>query len=136
MAATRLGFGSMLLVLGIILVVMPGQAAAFGAGNIPSIAQVEGHNWRHGDIEDMLSTVAFLGGKKWTTLMIKRVYMGNWLRGLGFSFPRRLDRRSDHLNRLQPSNRHSRTQGCQRRDFTDFGLDPIFPRERLCNGGV
>ncbi|KAK7977966.1 hypothetical protein PG988_005456 [Apiospora saccharicola] len=80
MAVPQLGFGSMLLVLAIILVVMPGKAAAFGAGNIPSIAQVEGHNWRHGDIEDMLKTVAFLHGKKWTTLLVQRTYFGNWLR--------------------------------------------------------
>jgi hypothetical protein len=32
------------------------------------------------DIEDMLKTVAFLHGKKWTTMMIGRVYFGNWLR--------------------------------------------------------
>ncbi|OTB04112.1 hypothetical protein M426DRAFT_36987, partial [Hypoxylon sp. CI-4A] len=72
--------GSLLLTMAIILVVMPGKAAAFGAGNIPSIAQVEGHNWRHGDIEDMLKTLAFLHGKKWTTLMVQRTYFGNWLR--------------------------------------------------------
>ncbi|KAL7623653.1 hypothetical protein AAE478_005205 [Parahypoxylon ruwenzoriense] len=80
MASSRFGFGSLLLVAAIILVVMPGRAAAFGAGNIPSIAQVEGHNWRHGDIEDMLKTIAFLHGKKWTTLMVQRTYFGNWLR--------------------------------------------------------
>ncbi|KAL2134053.1 hypothetical protein VTI74DRAFT_1109 [Chaetomium olivicolor] len=80
MAALRMGWGSTLLALAILLVVLPGKAAAFGAGNIPSIAQVEGHNWRHGDIEDMLKTVAFLYGKKWTTMMIGRVYFGNWLR--------------------------------------------------------
>ncbi|KAK8094102.1 heterokaryon incompatibility protein Het-C [Apiospora hydei] len=80
MGAPKLGFGSMLLVLAIVLVVMPGRAAAFGAGNIPSIAQVEGHNWRHGDIEDMLKTIAFLHGKKWTTLLVQRTYFGNWLR--------------------------------------------------------
>ncbi|KAI0834292.1 heterokaryon incompatibility Het-C [Hypoxylon sp. FL0890] len=74
------GFGSLLLVIAIFLVVMPGKAAAFGAGNIPSIAQVEGHNWRHGDIEDTLKTIAFLHGKKWTTLMVQRTYFGNWLR--------------------------------------------------------
>lgn len=76
MAVPKLGFGSMLLVLAIVLVVMPGKAAAFGAGNIPSIAQVEGVNWRHGDIEDMLKTVAFLHGKKWTTLLVQRTYFG------------------------------------------------------------
>ena len=32
------------------------------------------------DIEDMLSTIAFLNGKKWTTMLIKRTYFGNWLR--------------------------------------------------------
>ena len=40
--------GNMLLVLAVLLVVLPHRAVAFGAGNIPSIAQVEGHNWRHG----------------------------------------------------------------------------------------
>lgn len=75
-----MGSGSMLLILALLLVVLPGKAAAFGAGNIPSIAQVEGHNWRHGDIEDLLKTLAFIKGKKWTTLMVSRVYFGNWLR--------------------------------------------------------
>ena len=28
----------------------------------------------------MLETIAFLSGKKWTSLMIGRVYFGNWLR--------------------------------------------------------
>ena len=56
------------------------QAAAFGAGNIASISKVEGQNWRHGDIEDILKSIAFLHGHKWTSIMIKRVYFGNWLR--------------------------------------------------------
>ena len=56
------------------------QAHAFGAGNIASISAVEGKNWRHGDIEDVLKTVACLKGHKWTSMMIKRVYFGNWLR--------------------------------------------------------
>ncbi|KAI0539376.1 heterokaryon incompatibility Het-C [Xylaria digitata] len=80
MSLPRLGFDSTLLILGLILVLMPTKATAFGAGNIPSIAQVEGHNWRHGDIEDMLKTIAFLHGKKWTTLLVQRTYFGNWLR--------------------------------------------------------
>ncbi|KAI1175157.1 heterokaryon incompatibility Het-C [Nemania sp. FL0916] len=80
MGLPRLGFGSTVLILGLILVLMPTKVAAFGAGNIPSIAQVEGHNWRHGDIEDMLKTIAFLHGKKWTTLLVQRTYFGNWLR--------------------------------------------------------
>ncbi|KAH7414133.1 heterokaryon incompatibility protein Het-C-domain-containing protein [Phaeosphaeria sp. MPI-PUGE-AT-0046c] len=63
-----------------ILVLLPSQAEAFGAGNIASVSKIEGHNWRHGDIEDMLATVACLKGHKWKSNMIKRVYFGNWLR--------------------------------------------------------
>lgn len=48
MASFRIGWGTTLLVFAIVLVVLPSGASAFGAGNIPSIAQVEGHNWRHG----------------------------------------------------------------------------------------
>jgi hypothetical protein len=32
--------------------------------------QIEGLNFRHGDIEDMLKTVAFIKGHKWTTMMV------------------------------------------------------------------
>ncbi|KAJ5893737.1 Heterokaryon incompatibility Het-C [Penicillium taxi] len=56
------------------------QVHAFGAGNIASISAVEGQNWRHGDIEDMLKNIAFIAGHKWTSTQIKRVYFGNWLR--------------------------------------------------------
>ncbi|KAH6610270.1 heterokaryon incompatibility het-c [Trichoderma cornu-damae] len=72
--------GIWFLVLCICLALLPSKVAAFGAGNIPSIAQVEGHNWRHGDIEDMLTSIAFLHGKKWTSMLVKRTYFGNWLR--------------------------------------------------------
>jgi hypothetical protein len=48
--------------------------------DIASISAVEGKNWRHGDIEDMLKTIAFIKGHKWTSMMVKRVYFGNWLR--------------------------------------------------------
>ncbi|CAG7957500.1 unnamed protein product [Penicillium salamii] len=68
--------GSALLVL---LLVLP-QVHAFGAGNIASISAIEGKNWRHGDIEDVLKTLAFIHGHKWTSTMVKRVYFGNWLR--------------------------------------------------------
>ncbi|KAI9667641.1 MAG: hypothetical protein M1821_000458 [Bathelium mastoideum] len=64
----------------VLLLFLASPAAAFGAGNIASISRIEGQNWRHGDIEDMLKTVAFLRGHKWTSMMIKRVYFGNWLR--------------------------------------------------------
>ena len=36
----------------------------------------------------MLETIAFLNGKKWTSLMIGRVYFGNWLRWVHCSLPR------------------------------------------------
>ncbi|EPS43520.1 hypothetical protein H072_2489 [Dactylellina haptotyla CBS 200.50] len=57
-----------------------GPAAAFGAGNIASISKIEGKNFRHGDIEDVLKTLLFLKGGKWTSKQVKRVYFGNWLR--------------------------------------------------------
>ncbi|OQD76638.1 hypothetical protein PENDEC_c004G05571 [Penicillium decumbens] len=76
MSFLRAGFPALLVCL---LVLLP-QVHAFGAGNIASISAVEGKNWRHGDIEDMLKTVAFIAGHKWTSTQIKRVYFGNWLR--------------------------------------------------------
>lgn len=56
---------------------------AFGAGNIASISKIEGANWRHGDIEDTLLQLfmaSALGGKKFDSMTVKRVYFGNWLR--------------------------------------------------------
>jgi len=47
----------------VLLVLLPSPASAFGAGNIASISSIEGQNWRHGDIEDILKTVAFLRGQ-------------------------------------------------------------------------
>ena len=77
------------------LVLLPSSVRAFGAGSelycvsgsfytrsadtfadIASISAVEGKNWRHGDIEDVLKTVACISGHKWTSMMIKRVYFG------------------------------------------------------------
>lgn len=66
---------------------------AFGAGNIPSFAYMEGRAFRHGDIEDTLSELLKKGatggfglaaliskGTKFGGLDVKRVYFGNWLR--------------------------------------------------------
>ncbi|TFK38110.1 heterokaryon incompatibility protein Het-C-domain-containing protein [Crucibulum laeve] len=66
---------------------------AFGAGNIPSFAYMEGRAFRHGDIEDVLADLIKKGagggfalasilskGHKFNGLDIKRVYFGNWLR--------------------------------------------------------
>ena len=60
-----------------ILVLLPAGADAFGAGNIASISKIEGKNWRHGDIEDMLATVECLKGHKWKSNMIKVYPNGN-----------------------------------------------------------
>ena len=59
---------------GIILLARP--AHAFGAGNISSTSKIEGQNWRHGDLEDTLLTLAAagaMGGKKFGKLDVKRV---------------------------------------------------------------
>jgi hypothetical protein len=48
--------------------------------DIASISKIEGKNWRHGDVEDVIKTLAFIKGHKWTSMMVKRVYFGNWLR--------------------------------------------------------
>ncbi|KAJ7240833.1 heterokaryon incompatibility protein Het-C-domain-containing protein [Mycena haematopus] len=66
---------------------------AFGAGNIPSFAYMEGRAFRHGDIEDALAELIKKGsgtgfalasmlshGSKFKGIDIKRVYFGNWLR--------------------------------------------------------
>ncbi|EFY97160.1 heterokaryon incompatibility protein [Metarhizium robertsii] len=67
----------------IVLVALATPAAAFGAGNIASTSKVEGQNWRHGDIEDALLTLAMaraMKHKKFNKIMVSRVYFGNWLR--------------------------------------------------------
>lgn len=40
--------------------------------DIASISAVEGKNWRHGDIEDVLKTIACIKHQKWTSIMMKR----------------------------------------------------------------
>ncbi|KAI0051363.1 Het-C-domain-containing protein [Auriscalpium vulgare] len=80
-------------ILVVLVVCLPGnEVLAFGAGNIPSFAYLEGRAFRHGDIEDALSELAKKsggfalgaligkGGSKFGGLDIKRVYFGNWLR--------------------------------------------------------
>lgn len=57
------------------------RVAAFGAGNIAGYSYLEDKAFRHGDIEDIIATMAkmvgggFLGrSKKFTGLDVKRVY--------------------------------------------------------------
>ncbi|EFQ25491.1 heterokaryon incompatibility protein Het-C [Colletotrichum graminicola] len=67
----------------LVLVCLAQPTYAFGAGNIASISKIEGQNWRHGDIEDALLTLAMaraMNGKKFSKMMVSRVYFGNWLR--------------------------------------------------------
>ncbi|KAL8673049.1 MAG: hypothetical protein Q9168_002511 [Polycauliona sp. 1 TL-2023] len=67
----------------LLVAVLSSPVAAFGAGNIASIAKIEGQNWRHGDIEDTLLNILMsraAGGKKFSKMDVKRVYFGNWLR--------------------------------------------------------
>lgn len=52
------------------------SAHAFGAGNIGATSKIEGSNWRHGDLEDVLLTILMAraaGGKKFSKLDVKRV---------------------------------------------------------------
>lgn len=67
----------------LLLLTITAPAYGFGAGNIASIARIEGQNWRHGDIEDTLLTLFLArvaGGRQFSKLDVKRVYFGNWLR--------------------------------------------------------
>ncbi|CDR99817.1 hypothetical protein [Sporisorium scitamineum] len=81
----RFFFVAMLSLLIIAISSVPG-AYAFGAGNIPSFAYMEGKAFRHGDIEDILEELfkkaggSLFGSSKFGGLDIKRTYFGNWLR--------------------------------------------------------
>ncbi|TCD71957.1 hypothetical protein EIP91_000089 [Steccherinum ochraceum] len=92
--ALRFDTRILLILLCVLLFCVPGNGVyAFGAGNIPSFAFLEGRAFRHGDIEDTLEELAKRaaaglsigalvgkGGSKFGNLDIKRVYFGNWLR--------------------------------------------------------
>lgn len=73
------------------------SASAFGAGTIAAVSAIKGTNFRHGDIEETLLTLAIarcvsgvsgVGSAEpaaaahalFTDLETKRVYFGNWLR--------------------------------------------------------
>lgn len=99
-----ISFTTILLVVALLCVVAP-HVVAFGAGDIPDYAFLNDKAFRHGDIESILSTLSknvgsggFGGGvagilvgvakaamnrgkgDKFTSLDVKRVYFGNWLR--------------------------------------------------------
>lgn len=84
MTSATLPTSILLTLTAILLLTYATPAYAFGAGNIASVSQVEGTNFRHGDIEDTLLTLitsyAYGRGAKFSKLDVKRVYFGNWLR--------------------------------------------------------
>ncbi|THH02345.1 hypothetical protein EW026_g505 [Hermanssonia centrifuga] len=85
-----------------VLVVLPTETYAFGAGEIPDFAYLNDKAFRHGDIENILAELAKTaghaaasggllslaqsvfsaasGGSKFSHEDVKRVYFGNWLR--------------------------------------------------------
>jgi Heterokaryon incompatibility protein Het-C len=68
----------------IFLLYFADSAHAFGAGNIGSTAKIEGTQFRHGDIEDVLLTILMAqaaGGKKFGKLDVKRVHQLSSPRG-------------------------------------------------------
>ena len=106
--------------------------------DIASISAVEGKNWRHGDIEDVLKTVSCIRHHKWNSMMIKRVYFGYVL--LVFVLAKFAN--ADHFyyqelaTRLQPSHGRWRSEEGPARDHSDSCLAPVIPRIWLRHGGV
>ncbi|KAL0580689.1 hypothetical protein V5O48_001330 [Marasmius crinis-equi] len=90
------------LILAVIVIVLPTETYAFGAGDIPDFAYLNDKAYRHGDIENVLAELVksaggaaagggllgfakkvldkSSGGSKFDRSDIKRVYFGNWLR--------------------------------------------------------
>ncbi|KDR85638.1 hypothetical protein GALMADRAFT_218734 [Galerina marginata CBS 339.88] len=91
--------------LALLVVLLPVQTCAFGAGDIPDFAYLNDKAFRHGDIENILETLAksaggagaaiggsslidfassvirhVKGGSKFSKSDVKKVYFGNWLR--------------------------------------------------------
>ncbi|KAJ5929713.1 hypothetical protein N7454_006663 [Penicillium verhagenii] len=64
----------------LIILAISGQAYGFGAGNIASLSQIEGQNWRHGDIEDALLNLFLARGAGGGEIQQAGFYFGNWLR--------------------------------------------------------
>ncbi|CAL1694230.1 unnamed protein product [Somion occarium] len=95
-------FTTTLLILTVLVVLLPTETYAFGAGDIPDFAYLNGKAFRHGDIEGILSELAKTaghaaggggllgfaqsmisaasGGAKFSKEDVKKVYFGNWLR--------------------------------------------------------
>ncbi|KAF8167442.1 heterokaryon incompatibility protein Het-C-domain-containing protein [Crassisporium funariophilum] len=91
------------LLLTVLVILLPAETYAFGAGDIPDFAYLNDKAFRHGDIENILETLVknaggaaiggtsllgfassvikhVAGGSKFSKSDIKKVYFGNWLR--------------------------------------------------------
>ena len=70
----------LLLIAAILCFVSP--AYAFSAGNIPTASSLDGYNWRHGDIADLLLSlpISFKTRYRFSPTDVSRVYFGNWMR--------------------------------------------------------
>ncbi|KIP11709.1 hypothetical protein PHLGIDRAFT_27734 [Phlebiopsis gigantea 11061_1 CR5-6] len=86
----------------VVLILLPSQTYAFGAGEIPDFAYLNDKAFRHGDLENVLAELAktaggaaaggglfgmaqsilgaATGGSKFSGSDVKKVYFGNWLR--------------------------------------------------------
>ncbi|PIL31522.1 hypothetical protein GSI_06224 [Ganoderma sinense ZZ0214-1] len=95
-------FATTFLILTVLLVLLPSHTYAFGAGDIPDFAYLNGKAFRHGDIEGIIAELAkatghvggggglldfaqsvlsaATSGSKFSKEDVKRVYFGNWLR--------------------------------------------------------
>ncbi|KAG6851362.1 hypothetical protein H0H93_005760 [Arthromyces matolae] len=99
---------STLIFLTVVFVLLPIETRAFGAGDIPDFSYLNDKAFRHGDIENILETLAktaggaamggglmgfassilqqATGGSKFTKSDVKKVYFGNWLRDYSQTF--------------------------------------------------
>ncbi|KAG7099815.1 hypothetical protein E1B28_001626 [Marasmius oreades] len=89
-------------ILAVVVILLPTETYAFGAGDIPDFAYLNDKAFRHGDIETVLEELAksvggvaagggllgfakqmldnAAGGAKFSRTDVKKVYFGNWLR--------------------------------------------------------
>lgn len=82
MSSSSFPLGLAVLLAILIVCCLATPAHAFGAGNIPSASGIEGYNWRHGDITDVLLSlpISFITRQRFRSIDRDRVYFGNWMR--------------------------------------------------------
>ncbi|KAF5374984.1 hypothetical protein D9758_000521 [Tetrapyrgos nigripes] len=102
MTFSTVNLSTTLFLITVVLVCLPAETYAFGAGDIPDFSYLQDKAFRHGDIENILSEclksaggaavsgglLGFAkkmvdnakGGSKFSKSDVKKVYFGNWLR--------------------------------------------------------